>query len=99
MYTRELYFQMIPIMTMHPNTIPTAFIQLSLTVETVSEKGANFLPVPIAPNVNAIKKQIPITAINFKMISCIFLISPPILSEFNFKCLLSSRGESAAGAV
>ena len=57
MYTRELCFQMIPIMTIHPATIPTAFIQLSLTVETVSEKGANFLPVPIAPIVNAVKKQ------------------------------------------
>ena len=63
---------MIPIITMHPTTIPTAFIQLSLTVETVSEKGANFLPVPIAPIVNAVKKQIPIIAINFKIISCTF---------------------------
>ena len=65
---------MIHIITMHPATIPTAFIQLSLTVETVSEKGANFLPVPIAPSVNAVKKQIPITAINFKSISRTLLI-------------------------
>lgn len=65
---------MIPIITMNPTTIPTAFIQLSLTVETVSAKGANFLPLPIAPIVTAVKKQIPITAINFKSISRTLLI-------------------------
>lgn len=72
MYTRELYFQMIPIMTMHPNTIPTAFIQLSLTVETVSEKGANFLPVPIAPIVNAVKNKFPLPQLTLKLHPVLF---------------------------
>lgn len=72
MYTRELYFQMIPIMTMHPATIPTAFIQLSLTVETVSEKGANFLPVPIAPIVNAVKNKFPLPKLTLKLYPVLF---------------------------
>lgn len=66
---------MIPIITMNPTTIPTAFIQLSLTVETVSAKGANFLPVPIAPIVNYVKNKFPLPQLTLKVYPVLYSFS------------------------